>query len=293
VQVKPDISVIVPHYNDLEGLAACLKALEAQALDDGKSFEIIVADNASPIPEPEILKVIAKRGTLVRIEERGAGPARNGGAKVAQGKVLAFTDSDCLPERSWLNEGLSALAHSDIVGGRMEVIVGRGKRKSGAEAFEQVFAFNNAKYVSKHGFSVTANLFCRAETFSSVGPFRTGVSEDVEWSRRATAKGYNLGYCEHAVVGHPARKNWQELLRKWRRLDEETYALHIHEGKSTIRWLLRACLVAFSAIPHSHKVVTNRKLQGIGERARALVTLVSVRTWRAWHYLWLGLSAKN
>lgn len=291
--MKPEVSIIVPHYDDLKNLSKCLDALERQRLNDGKTFEVIVADNCSPIPEHEILEVIADRGRLVRVEERGAGPARNGGAKVAQGEVLAFTDSDCIPDAAWLQQGVTALENCDVVGGRMEVLVGSEKRKSGAEAFEKVFAFDNEKYVRSHGFSVTANLFCRTATFRDVGVFRTGVSEDVEWCRRATSKGYKLAYCEGALVGHPARRNWDELVRKWRRLDEESYALHRDEGKSGLRWLLRAGLVALSIFPHTFKVAFAPELRGFGERARALATLIALRIWRTNHYVRLAILPKN
>ncbi|WP_247711373.1 glycosyltransferase family 2 protein [Qipengyuania gelatinilytica] len=291
--MKPEVSIIVPHYDDLQNLSACLDALERQSLNDGKTFEVIVADNCSPIAEHEILEVIAGRGRLVRVEERGAGPARNGGAKLAQGEVLAFTDSDCIPDAAWLQQGVAALANCDVVGGRMEVLVGSEKSKSGAEAFEQVFAFDNEKYVHSHGFTVTANLFCRAATFWDVGAFRTGVSEDVEWCRRATSKGYKLAYCQGALVGHPARRNWDELVRKWRRLDEESFALHRDEGKSGLRWLLRAGMVAFSIFPHAFKLAIAPELRGFGERARAFATLVAIRLWRAIHYVRLAILPKS
>ena len=41
------VSVIVPHYNDLEGLEICLAALARQSFP-AEQIEIVVADNASP-----------------------------------------------------------------------------------------------------------------------------------------------------------------------------------------------------------------------------------------------------
>ena len=42
----PTVSVIVPHLNQPEALAACLASLDAQTLDGGR-FEIFVVDNGS------------------------------------------------------------------------------------------------------------------------------------------------------------------------------------------------------------------------------------------------------
>ena len=43
---RPTVSVIVPHYNDLERLNICLDALGGQTFPVDR-FEIIVADNDS------------------------------------------------------------------------------------------------------------------------------------------------------------------------------------------------------------------------------------------------------
>ena len=105
-------SVIVPHYDDLRGLDICLSALAKQTLPKA-NFEIIVADNNSPQGPQEVAKVIAGRARLISVAEKGAGPARNGGAAASTGEVLAFLDSDCVPEPQWLTEGLAALAGYD------------------------------------------------------------------------------------------------------------------------------------------------------------------------------------
>ena len=79
--------------------------------------------------------------------------------------------------------------------------------RSGAEAFEAVFAFDWRGYIANKGFTVTANMVtCRA-VFADVGPFINGVSEDLDWYRRATAKGYRLQAAGDLRVGHPSRSD--------------------------------------------------------------------------------------
>src|SRR5580692_8311496 len=135
------VSVIVPHYNDLASLDLCLAALARQTFP-AEEREIIVADNASPQGEAAVAKVIANRARLVIVPQKGAGPARNGGVAVSTGDILAFTDSDCVPEPHWLERGIAALAHCDFAGGRVDVLVGDPAHMSAAEAFERVFAFD-------------------------------------------------------------------------------------------------------------------------------------------------------
>ena len=125
------VSVVVPHYSDLRGLAACLDALDRQTYPrDG--FEIVVADNASPEGPEALNSVVAGRARVTIVTDRGAGPARNGGVALSQGTILAFTDSDCIPAPGWLAAGLTALSGHDIVGCAMRVLVADPGRPTGA-----------------------------------------------------------------------------------------------------------------------------------------------------------------
>lgn len=275
----PDISVIIPHYNDLERLDRCLAALTAQTLSSDR-FEIIVSDNASPVGEAAVAQVIAGRARLVIATEKGAGPARNIGVKGARGAILAFTDADCLPEPGWLEAGIALLDRYDIVGGRMIVLVGEGRAMTGAEAFECVFAFDNKSYVLKKGFSVTANLFCTRATFDAVGDFRLHVSEDIEWCFRARSKGHSIGYADDAVVGHPARANWSELKHKWQRVNTELFKLKLIEPNGRLRWGLATASIPLSIVAHIPPILINREVKAGHARLAAVATLVRLRLWR-------------
>jgi GT2 family glycosyltransferase len=212
--------------------------------------------------------------------EKGAGPARNRGVAEARGGVLAFLDADCVASPRWLEEGLHGLERFDVVGGRVDVSVADERRMSGAEAFERVFAFDFRSYIEDKGFTGSGNLFCRREVFETVGGFRAAVSEDMDWSHRATALGYALGYHEAAAIAHPARADWSELTRKWSRLNRES--LRLSEGRrfGRLRWLARNWLVPASIVPHAARVMTSRKLPDLRSRLRALGTLAGIRLWR-------------
>ncbi|MET3528133.1 glycosyltransferase family 2 protein [Phenylobacterium koreense] len=283
----PEVSVVVPHFHDLESLAQCIAALERQSLR-AETFEIVVADNASPEGEAAVAALLGGRARLVTVAERGAGPARNGGVAQARGRILAFTDCDCRPEPEWLEKGLEALRGFDFVGGRMKVLVDDPQKMTPAEAFEAEFAFNNEAYVKQKGFTVTANLFCPREVFDRVGGFRVGVSEDFDWSHRALGQGFRLGYAEMAVVGHPARRSWPDLQKKWRRLNAETYAIYAAERGGKLRWLLRSLALPGSALAHTPRILTSRKLHHPRDRLLALAVLYRLRLWRFWDALRLA-----
>lgn len=276
----PRISVVVPHYNDLERLDHCLAALIGQTMARN-DYEIIVADNVSPCGMAAVEAAVAGRARIVTATTPGAGPARNAGAEVARGAILAFTDSDCVPEPQWLENGVAALGDGvDFIGGGMKVLVPSDRPMSGAEAFETVFAFDNARYVQQLHFTVTANLICPRDLFHKVGPFRTAVSEDNEWCWRARAMGFSIGYAGDALVGHPARANWAQLKGKWRRICAERYALMQQRGGGSLRWIAKTWL-ELPAIPvHAVRIMTDSRLPGMRERLAALGTLVCIRLWR-------------
>lgn len=274
----PTISVIVPHYQDLERLDLCLSALMAQQCD--QDFEVVVSDNASPCGEATVAGVIAGRARLTIAAEKGAGPTRNAGVAASRGAVLAFTDSDCIPDPGWLAAGMAMLESCDFAGGKMIVLVPDAARMNGVEAFESVFAFNNRRYVEQEGFTVTANLFCPRAVFERVGGFRTGLSEDLEWCHRATAAGYRIGYAESAVVGHPARADWADLVGKWRRINAETFGLFLNRRRGRVRWAIRNLGLPLSVLAHAPVVMRSDAISGLSNRARALGTLARLRLWR-------------
>lgn len=276
---NPEVSIVVPHYNDLPRLQACLDALDRQTAERA-SFEIVVADNRSPCGLAEVERIAAGRARVIDAPERGAGPARNAGVAASRGKVLAFTDCDCVPEPGWLAAGVAALDSADAIGGRMTVSVGDEAHMSGAEAFERVFAFNNRAYVEDKGFSVTANLFTTRAVFDAVGPFRVGVSEDVDWCRRAVSKGYRLAYAADAVAAHPARADWGELKRKWQRMNSERFLLEAHGAAGKLKWIGRHLSLPFSILAHAPKVASSPDLPDARARLLALGTLARLRLWR-------------
>jgi len=273
----PAVSVVVPHFEDLENLGRCLDALDAQTFRD---FETIVADNASPSGAAAVAAVIAVRATLVIAPERGAGAARNAGVAAATGRILAFTDADCVPDPGWLAAGVAALAATDLVGGAMRVSFADDSAPTPVEAFERVFAFDNRAYVEDKGFSVTANLFTRAHVFDAVGGFRAHVSEDADWCLRARAAGYRIAYAPAAIVAHPARRTWAQLTRKWERLVRESAALHRAHGGGAAGWRLRTWALPLSAVAHLPKVLGSSKLPRFGDRVAAAGILFRLRLWR-------------
>lgn len=279
----PDIAVIIPHYNDAVRLERCLTELMK---NDVGTAEILVVDNNSPAP-PDHLQARFPNVRFLSETEKGAGPARNRGVAESTAPVLLFIDSDCVPDHDWLTVARTVAPKADLIGGRVDIFDETPPPRSGAEAFEKVFAFDFKNYIEVKGFTGSGNLVTRRDVFEDVGPFRTVVSEDSDWSYRATAKGYRLIYEDGLRVSHPSRSDWNALRHKWRRLTQESYALLQSQrpGMSgRLRWALKALAMPLSAVAHLPKLFLSPKLDTIGERFRAAGTLIRLRLQRM---LWM------
>jgi glycosyltransferase involved in cell wall biosynthesis len=275
------LSVVIPHYEDLANLDRCLGLLQTQTLAR-EAYEIIVSDNVSPVGIEAVRELVGDRAKVILSTEKGAGVTRNAGVSASSGAKIAFIDSDCRPEPEFLAEGVAMLAHYDIVGGAIRVDIAAQGKPTPSEAFELVFAFHNERYIREKRFSVTAALFTSRPVFDAVGPFRMGVSEDLDWGNRATAMGYTIGFAKAAIVGHPARRTWPELARKWRRLTEEAFLLSIEKPLGRSRWIAHSW-VAFAATgPHLVKVARSPRLAGPSSRLAAMGVLIRLRMMRVW-----------
>ncbi len=275
----PAVSVIIPHYNDLDNLKRCLDLLDRQTLPRER-FEIVVADNNSACGLAAVAEVCGARARAVPAPKQGAGEARNAGVAAARGEVLAFIDSDCRPEPAWLERGVAALAGADFAGGEVVVVVEDRDRATAVEAFELAFGFEARRYVLRQNYCVTANMFVRRDVFEAVGPFRQQVAEDVDWGWRAIGKGYRLAYAPDSVVLHPARHDWDDLLRKWRRVSREMFLLRTEQPGGRLRWFVHTTGLFLSPATGLVSVMRNDNLRSPRERALAYVALLRLRAWR-------------
>ena len=90
----PLVSVIVPVYKTEQYLPRCVDSLLSQTMQD---LEVVLVDDASPDNCGQICDDYAAKYANIRvIHKENGGPqlARIAGMKVAQGKYLAFLDSD-------------------------------------------------------------------------------------------------------------------------------------------------------------------------------------------------------
>src|SRR5690349_13449232 len=98
----PLYSVIIAVYNDWKVLDRCLESLSEQ--EHAPSFEVIIADDGSTEPTPELIQRWQHHYplTIERQPHAGISIARNRGAQISRGSILLFVDADSRLEANCL-----------------------------------------------------------------------------------------------------------------------------------------------------------------------------------------------
>ena len=202
-------SVVIPTYNRKPILEKCLKALEAQSLNDNvvTDYEIVLVDDGSTDGTLEWLSTHNSDFTHVRTFEQahmGPAAARNLGVEKAKGDIIIFIDSDLVVTEVFLQ------AHADALT--------EGQKKLGSDRFFTYGAvINTANFENptsepykltdySAAFFATGNVAIPKHWLEKAGLFDTGFQlygwEDLELGVRLKNLGLKLIKCPEAVGYH-------------------------------------------------------------------------------------------
>jgi len=235
----PYVSVIIPVFNDQDGVDNCLASLSEQTWPKN-NYEVIVVDNSS-IPSIRITKEFSDFSRIVSCAKLGAYSARNAGINASHGEVLAFTDADCIPSNNWIETGflsLISLGSHCIIGGKVNLEL--SQRPNTIEHYQCLSGFMQQENIEKLGFSVTANMFTTRLQFQRVGMFDESLFScgDREWCWRAKKFGYFILYRPEVEVSTLPRRSLNSAIRQVRRVAGGRHALLGMEDS----YIDRACI---------------------------------------------------
>lgn len=199
----PLVSVVAATHNRRDRLLRMLDALAAQTVGTD-TFEVIVVDDGSSDDTPAVLAAGGPEAlelrTLRQAQSGGPAAARNRGWREARGTLIAFTDDDCEPQPTWLEE---LLASAD---GRTDVIV-QGRTLPNPQEAHNLGAF--ARTLEIDGPSPhypTANILYPRHVLETLDGFNehygAPAGEDTDLGWRATGAGVEVRYAERALVYH-------------------------------------------------------------------------------------------
>ncbi len=274
------VSVIIPDLNDSRRLKICLEALENQTYPKNL-YEVIVVDNGS---EEDIQALVTNfsQAKFICESRPGSYTARNKGLSIAKGDVIAFTDSDCIPAKDWIENGVRNLIkvpNCGLVGGRIEIFFKNPDKPTAVELYESIIEFPQNLFVEVQRFGATANLFTFKSVIDRIGVFNDNLKSggDVEWGNRVFSSGLNLIYADDTVVLHPSRNSLKDLLKKNIRVAGGQYNLRIERSRYNLLKLLEdISRELFPSINSMHFIISNEIFKQINLHQKLKVILVGL-----------------
>lgn len=209
IELWPSFSIIVPTYNRPRQLRRCLQALEALDYPSDR-FEVILVNDGGQHSLAEIVAEFESRFCLRYVVQPNRGPAaaRNYGAKLANGRFLAFTDDDCAPSATWLRQLASQLLAEPhkMVGGYTKNALHRNPFAITSQLLVD-FLYQYYNQTESRALFFTSNNFALAsEQFWRIGGFEESIplaaGEDRELCDRWLDNGLEMVYLPRAVIYH-------------------------------------------------------------------------------------------
>jgi GT2 family glycosyltransferase len=223
---RPEVSVVVPYFERQDQLDRLLAGLDLQTMSPG-AFELVVADDGSA--RSPVVGRRAYSTRVVRQPDEGFRPARarNLGAAVSTGRIVAFLDQDCIPTPDYLRLVGAAVTsswsmvvghrlHADLDGWRAPAVAawlaGNGAQPrvipepawllEGYVRTAELTRPDDHAYQLVLGAAVSLHrdLFGRLRGFDPT--FRAYGGEDWDLGHRALTAGADLRWLDDARVWH-------------------------------------------------------------------------------------------
>lgn len=226
----PRVSVVVCTYNGGRTLEQCLRSLQVVDYPD---YEVIVVDDGSADDTRAILSRFVSaspsclseggegkvRGSIRVIHQtnQGLSTARNVGLREADGAIIAYTDSDCFADPSWLTHLVYQLQRSGAaaVGGPNLTPDDGWLAACVAASPGQPTHVLESDQVAEH--IPGCNMAFRREALLAINGFdpqyrKAGDDVDVCW--RLQQAGYWITFAPGAFVWHHRRQGPRSYLRQ-------------------------------------------------------------------------------
>ncbi|MDJ0665744.1 MAG: mycofactocin biosynthesis glycosyltransferase MftF [Desulfobacterales bacterium] len=207
----PSVSVIIPVRDRPQEIQECLASLTRLDYPAAKR-EIIVVDDASRDDTPAVVEQFPVVRLIRMTQHRQAAFCRNRAAEAARGNILAFIDSDCLADPTWLKELVPAFRDDSL--GALGGWVDAAFEDNGLDRYEKVKSalkmgswFKRSEQAERFFYVPACNFLVRRDAFQEVGGFRESlhVGEDVDFCWRLQDAGYSLEYRPLGRVAHKHR----------------------------------------------------------------------------------------
>ncbi|MBX6354749.1 MAG: mycofactocin biosynthesis glycosyltransferase MftF [Micromonosporaceae bacterium] len=217
-----DATVVVPVRDRATMLDRCLRAL-------GRSYPVVVVDDASRDPATVAAVARAHGATLVRRDRHGgAGAARNTGLSRVESDVVVMVDSDCVPPAGWVERLAAHLADPLVAVVAPRIVpaptpapaaavcrygaAGGSLDMGGREGL--VAPGTRIPYVPTAALVVRRSALLDVQRDGNVFDPELTCGEDVDLVWRLHRAGWRIRYDPSVQVGHREPESWPALLAR-------------------------------------------------------------------------------
>lgn len=218
--LTPVLSVVIPTFARPQQLHRCLSALAVQTFSE--PWEVVVVDDGSPEPislpaslqpeqplnPPDCSGHLSIPIRLIRQANSGPAMARNHGVDCARGKMIAFTDDDCQPCPSWLDELIKAIRRypGAMIGGTTLNALPEDVCASASQLIVDM-VYKHFNHDSENAYFLASNnILCSKQHFQTLGGFdprfRRAGAEDRDFCDRWRQAGLRLVWQHSARIEH-------------------------------------------------------------------------------------------
>jgi glycosyltransferase involved in cell wall biosynthesis len=248
-----EFSIIICTCNSAQRLPLTLDSIKRLVIPENAAGELIVVDNNSTDDTKSVIENFAPKMPLpLRYcfePDQGLSHARNTGIDFAKGRLIIFTDDDCIVDANWIIEILAAF-RSDP---ELAILGGRVERYNHADKPVTLRQLNEERRFSSPQQVFTllpgCNMAFRRSVVDMVGKFDVNFgagkkipsAEDSDFFYRAYRLGYKMVYLPKVLIfhNHGRRTNLQvdKLTRGYVIGQGAFYCKHLLKGDATVRRL--------------------------------------------------------
>jgi mycofactocin glycosyltransferase len=226
-----DVTVVIPVRDRYAELERCLAGLHGLP-------QVIVVDDCSADPEA-IAAICAEHGARVvrRPVNGGPGAARNSGLAVAPTALVAFLDSDCVPQAGWLDRLLPHFADPAVgavaprIAPHEDGTTWLGRYEGASSTLDMGSRPSIVRPGARVSYVPGAALVVRKAAAGAGFAEGMYVGEDVDFVWRLAAAGWRVRYEPAAVMGHDHRVRFRAWFARRRDYGTSAAALEqLHPG---------------------------------------------------------------
>ncbi len=211
---KPEVSIVIPVYNQLAYTLNCLKSIAENTAGD---YEVVVIDDASTDETSRVLSKVKNLRLVTNEQNMGFIESGNRGARTSKGEKILFLNNDTMVTKDWLPPLLEVIKREDVGAvGSMLVYPDGTLQEAGSIVWNDGSARNYGRgddpdkpeynYVREVDYCPGACFLVKRDLFEKMGGFderyKPAYKEIVDLCFSIRSLGYKVMHQPMSVVVH-------------------------------------------------------------------------------------------